>query len=242
MLKSKTAIVLCSLAASLPAFAMSAARVVMPSNDVSIPASIREKLAQCEDVRAFTPLPSGDDVVVFDTVRDRPDSPDFMDNHPHLAFFHAGNVVFDLDAVDVAPVGPVRFHGLVLSPQPDKTVTLIAAFTLGVDSAETFFVFVGQNPKGYETIATLSGGQAQLRFNENLQGHFELWAADGQAAHKTENQCVWCRKYYEMTSYQFDGGKLRKLSTSTSKQAYEPEPFFEKPFALSSEKPRAETR
>ena len=42
MLKFKVGVVLCSLAASLPAFAMSAARVVMPSNDVSIPASIRE--------------------------------------------------------------------------------------------------------------------------------------------------------------------------------------------------------
>ena len=150
--------------------------------------------------------------------------------------------MFDLDAVNVAPSGPVRFHGLVLSPQPNNTVTLIAGFTLGVDSAETFFVFVGHNPKGYETVATLSGGQAQLRFNENLQGHFELWQSDGQAAREPENRCVWCRKHYKVTSYQFDGGKLRKLSTSTSKRAYDPEPFFEKPFVLSSGKLGSETR
>jgi hypothetical protein len=238
MLKFKTTpffmLAACFFVTSLHASAVTIARVVDPSNDVPVPASLREKLGQCENVRAFVALRNGDDIVVFNTVRDKPNSTDFMNNHPRLALFHGGSRAFDLDAVNVAPSGPVRFHGMVVSPQANDSIAVIAAFTLGVNSAETFFVFVGHDSKGYGVVAMLSGGQAQLRFNEELSGSFELWAADGQAAHEIENQCVWCRKYYEATTYQFENGKLRKLSAWKSKQAYEPEAFYQKPFALSS--------
>ena len=199
MLKVKTGLVSVMLAYSLTAtllsLAMEVAKVVAPSNDVPVPSSVRGRLSQVADVRAFAPLPNGDDVVVFDTIRDMPDNADFMDNHPHLALVHAGSPLFDLDAIDIAPSGPVRFHGLLISPQPSNPVIVVAAFTLGVNSAKTFFVFIAHNSRGYKVAATLSAAQAQLRFNDDLRGRFELWAADGQSASDVAHQCVWCPKY-----------------------------------------------
>lgn len=206
------------------------AKVIPPSDDVPLPQLIRQTLTDAADVRAFVRLQDGDEVVVYDTVRDT--AADFLDNDPHIAFFRHGTVVSNFDSDRIAPVHPVRFRGMLVSGEQSDTATAVFAFTLGGDSAGTFFVFIGQKDRSYEVVATLSGAQAQLRFGDSLEGTFHLWAADGQAAHAWDKQCVWCRKYYEVTTYRFEQRQLRQIQKRKSKDSYDPEGFFEEPLRV----------
>jgi hypothetical protein len=168
--------------------------------------------------------------VVYDTVRDKADTADFMDNQPHIVFIRAGEVIFDTGST--ANSGPVRFHGMATIPESSTSVVIGFAFTLGVNGAETIFVFVGQEGQNYKVIGTLKGAQAQLRFSYNQPGHFEIWTADGQYNHDPEKQCVWCPKYYKITSYSLQAGSLQQLRVLRSSRAYQPDTFYASPFVV----------
>jgi hypothetical protein len=208
------------------------ARIVAPSNDVNIPPVVKGKLVHLEEVRAYVPLPNGDAVVVYDTVRDKDDTADFMDNEPQLAFVRNDDVVSQLNVSDAASSGPLRFDGMVVAPATDGAVTTVFAFKVGVDSSGTLFLFVGQNGNRYEIVTSLEGAQAQLRFSNDLSGSFTLWAADGQVNKQWDKQCVWCPKYYTVTKYEFQGRNLRRLETLRSKRGYDPNSFFDVPFKV----------
>ena len=205
-------------------------RIVQASHDVAIPTELREKLSNAADIEAFLRLPNQDAVVVYDTVRDKPDTADFMDNDPHFAIFRGGAALLNTDSG--APAGPVRFHGMAAIPISDRASILAFAFQLGVNGAGTFFVFVGQNPGGYGVVATLQGDQAQLRFSEGSPGTFVLWTADGWIGRGPDGRCVWCPKYYKSEKYAWENGKPRYLSTVRSRQGYKPETFDDSPFLI----------
>jgi hypothetical protein len=205
-------------------------QIVQPSHDVSVPAEVREKLSEAADIRAFLALSNHDCVVVYDTVRDKPNTANFMDNNPRIALFRGDAVLLDIDSG--AAGGPIRFHGMATIPVSHEVSVLAFAFQLGVDGAGTFFVFVGQKPQGYSVVAALKGSQAQLRFNESSPGKLELWTADGQVSHDPYRQCVWCPKYYKRTAYAWKNGQLRPLKTIRTQQGYQPDTFDELPFVM----------
>ncbi len=227
-------VVLAMLASAIGAFPESNSSdrttIIQPSHDVVIPAARRQELVAAADIEAFQSLPNQDDVVVYDTIHDNPNTIDFMDNHPHVAIFRNGNVVLDLDSITLAPFGPVGFHGMAISRVSHDPIVAAFAFTLAVDQSGTFFVFVGEKSGGYKVIATLRGAQAQVRFRDSLSGRFEFWTADGQFDRDPEKQCVWCPKYYTRTIYAWQNGQLRQVLRSKEKQAYDPETFQDTPF------------
>lgn len=204
--------------------------IIQASHDVAIPPELRKKLSNAADIEAFLRLPNQDAVVVYDTVRDNPDTADFMDNDPHFAIFRDGATLLNTDSG--APVGPVRFHGMAAIPISGEESALAFAFQLGGDGAGTFFVFVGQKPGGYGVVATLEGVQAQLRFSEGSPGTFVLWTADGWVGHGLDATCVWCPKYYKLKKYAWENGKLQHLSTVRSRQGFKPETFDNFPFLI----------
>jgi len=112
------------------------------------------------------------------------------------------------------------------------TPIVACAFTLGGDSAETFFVFLGEQPKGYRVIATLRGEEAQIRINSKFNGSFELWKGDGFSGRGLDAECVWCPKYYKKTMYEFRQGKIEKHESIRTKRGNDPDPFFETPLLL----------
>jgi len=220
----------CALAASPQSKPGRAGTVIQPSDQVSVPKSIRNNLPDAADFRAFFVLPNQDRVVVYDTVRDKPGTIDFMDNCPHIAIFHGADTVLNIESD--APAGPVRFGGMAFMPFAQHAPVVGFAFSLGVDGSGTFFVFIGKKPDGYKVIATIVGAQAQVRFSKVAPGHFELWAADGQFNRRWDMQCVWCPKYYKRTTYTWRDGELRKLQTVRTRRGYQPETFNDAPFLL----------
>lgn len=206
------------------------ARIIQPSHDVPIPSELRTELSNAADIEAFLRLPNHDAVVVYDTVRDKPDTADFMDNDPHFAIFRGGAALLNTDSG--APVGPVRFHGMAAIPISDKASVLAFAFHLGGDGAGTFFVFVGQKQGGYAVVATLEAVQAQLRFSQGSPGTFVLWTVDGWVGRGLDATCVWCPKYYKLEKYAWEDGKPRQLSNVRSRQGYQPEIFDDAPFLM----------
>src|ERR1700722_1297294 len=202
------------VAVALRAQSNDQARIIQASHEVAIPPELREKLPNAADIEAFLQLPNQDAVVVYDTVRDKPDTADFMGNDPHFAIFRDGATLLNTDSG--VPGGPVRFHGMAAIPISDGASVLAFVFRLGADGAGTFFVFVGQNPGGYGVVATLKGTQAQLRFSKGSPGTFVLWTADGGVGRGLDGKCVWCPKYYKSTKYAWENGKPRYLSTDRS--------------------------
>lgn len=205
--------------------------IIAPSHDVTVPAAVRSLFPQAADFEAFQRLANQDSVVVYDTVRHESGTANFMDNHPHVAVLRNGNVLLNIDSVNLAPFGPVQFHGLAVSSLPDKTSMMAFAFTLAVDGSGTMFVFVRGTAGGYKVVGTLSGPQTQVRFRNNFSARFELWTADGEAS---RDECVWCPKFYRKTLYQWRNGHLRKIGVYGDKRAYRPETFTDAPFMPSS--------
>jgi len=207
-------------------------KIFQPSHDVVVPLAMLQKLSAA-DTEAFVVLPNRDAILVYDTVRDKPDTADFMDNHTHVAVFSSsGAVTLDIDALTLAPSGPVRFDGIAVVPVPGGAPLLACAFTLGVDGSGTFFVFVGQESGTYKVLATLRGAQAQLRFNPKSPERFEFWTADGQFSRDPDKQCVWCSKHYKTKLYAWRDQKLTRLSESKSSQGYDPETFDDTRFMV----------
>lgn len=216
----------------ISAAAQTEIKIVRPSHDVAVPSGVLQKLSAA-DTKAFVVLPNRDTILVYDTVRDKPDTADFMDNHPHVAVFSSsGAVDLDIDALALAPSGPVRFDGIAVMPVSGGAPLLACAFTLGVDGSGTFFVFVGQESGTYKVLATLRGAQAQLRFNAKSPERFEFWTADGQFSRDPDKQCVWCSKYYRTKTYEWRNGKLVLLAASKSSRGYEPETFDDARFVV----------
>jgi len=58
--------------------------IFTPLHDLQIPTIIRGQLADAADVEANLNLPNKDVALEYDTVRDKPDTADFMDNDPHI--------------------------------------------------------------------------------------------------------------------------------------------------------------
>ncbi len=216
----------------ISAAAQTEIKIVRPSQDVDVPSGILQKLSAA-DTEAFLVLSNRDAILVYDTVRDKPDTADFMDNHPHVAVFsQSGAVAVDIDALALAPSGPIRFDGMAIMPVSDGTPLLACAFTLGVDGAGTFFVFVGQESGTYKVLATLQGAQAQLRLNAKSPERFEFWTADGQFSRNPDKQCVWCPKHYKTKLYAWRNQKLTRLSESKSSRGYDPETFDDRRFMV----------
>lgn len=203
--------------------------IIRPAHDVTVPTTIREKLSEAADIRAFASLPDGDSVVVYDTVRDKPDTADFMDNSPQIAFFHNGNVVFQHNSD--ASTGPIRFDGMALLLNPSRSLVAFA-FTLGVDGAGTFFVLVGEQAGQYKLVASLRGTQAQLRFDNSSPEQLELWTADGQFNRNPDYQCVWCLKYYTRKTYAWQNGKLKLIQIVKGRRGHKPETFEKRRFVI----------
>lgn len=216
---------------------VAASTVIEPSDDVHVPVAILQKLSGVADVRAFLYVGNQDAVVVYDTVRADPNKmdfkenePDWTDNEPHVVFVQSDGGVLNLNVLSFARVGPGSFHGMAILPGSENNAVAAFAFTLGVDSSETFFLFVGRKPSGYQLTATLRGAQSQLRFTED--GALQFWSAGGQFNRRWDYQCVWCPKYYKSTELVWRNGKLRNQRTTVSKRGYQPDNFFEKPFVL----------
>jgi hypothetical protein len=228
-MKTAILILVCCIVANAQPTASNVCKVLQPSNDVPIPSAIRDRLPRAADIRVFLVLQNGDTAVVYDTVRDKDDA-DFMDNQPRIAFVRKGAVVFDTDST--ASSGPVRFHGMATMPDSSGNVAAAFAFTLGVDGAETFFVFIGQEGRNYKVTGTLKGAQSQLRFGNHQLGQLEFWTANGQVSKNPDEQCVWCRQYYKVTTYLLRPEGIQRLRTSESKQSYSPETFSETPFKV----------
>lgn len=194
-------------------------KIVRPSQDVAVPPGMLQKMSAA-NTEAFVVLPNRDAILVYDTVRDKPDTADFMDNQPHVAVLSpSGAIAVDIDALALAPSGPIRFDGMAIMPVSDGAPLLACAFTLGVDGAGTFFVFVGQESGTYKVLGTLKGAQAQLRFNAKSPERFEFWTADGQFSRDPDKQCVWCSKHYKTKLYTWRNQKLTRLSESKSSEA-----------------------
>ena len=206
--------------------------ILTPSHDLQVPTIIRGQLADAADVEANLNLPNKDVALEYDTVRDNPDTADFMNNEPHVVLVRGERVIFNTGISSLARTGPIRFHGMALLARAGTTPIVVCAFTLGGDSAETFFVFLGEQSKGYKVIATLRGEQAQIRINSRPLASFELWKGDGFSGRGLDAECVWCPKYYKKTMYEFRQGKLEKLESIRTKRGYDPDPFFETPFIL----------
>jgi hypothetical protein len=92
------AMLACAPAVSAQLNPSKAGTIIQPSDDVSVFSTVRDKLAGAADIRVFLVLPNRDCVVVYDTVRDKPDTADFMDNNPHIAIFHGGDAVLDIES------------------------------------------------------------------------------------------------------------------------------------------------
>ena len=208
-------------------------KIIRPSHDVAVPSGMLQKLSVA-DTEAFIVFPNRGAILVYDTVRDKPDTADFMDNHPHVAVFSpSGAVAIDVDSVALAPFGPVRFDGMAVMPVSDGAPLSACAFTLGVDGAGTFFVFVGQESRTYKVLATLHGAQAQLRFNAKSPKRLEFWTADGSVfPNDPGKNCVWCPKYYRTKTYEWRNGKLVLLAASKSSRGYEPKTFDDARFLV----------
>src|SRR5579863_10138630 len=88
----------CCIVANAQSAASDVYKVIEPSDDIVIPSAIRERLPKAADIRAFLVLQNGDAVVVYDTVRGKWGTADFMDNQPRIAFVRNGAVVFDTDS------------------------------------------------------------------------------------------------------------------------------------------------
>jgi hypothetical protein len=227
------AMVNCNAAAVSQGNVKAADTIVAPSLDLVVPDAVRAKLSGAADFEAFLSLPNQDRVVVYDTVRDKPDTADFMDNHPHVAILRGGDIVMDLDLVSLAPLGPVQFHGMAVWHVSRDTVLTVFAFRLAADGSGTLFLFVGEKSGEYKVVGTLVGAQAQVRFKDNFSGDFEFWTADGQFSTKLDEQCVWCAKYYKRIAYVWRDGQLRQLLTFRDRQSYQPETFDRAPFVSS---------
>lgn len=207
-------------------------KIIRPSHGVAVPPRVLHNFSVA-DAEAFTVLPNRDSLLVYDTVRDKDDSADFMDSHPHIAVTSpSGSVAFDIDAVSLAPAGPIKFDGMAVVPVSGHAPLLAFAFTLGVDGAGTFFVFVGHESQTYKVLAKLTGAQAQLRFHAGLPGRFEFWTADGQFSHSPDQQCVWCSKYYKRKMYVWRDAKLVLVGELKTRQQYRPERFDEARFMV----------
>jgi hypothetical protein len=217
--------------AAFPQATVEAGTIVKPSRDVSVPAAITDKLSGVAEIRAFVSLPNHDAVVVSDSIRDKPGTTDFMDNHPHIALLRRGVVALNVDVLNLAPAGPVRFHGMAVLPGSEIDAAAAFAFTLGVDGSGTFFVFVGRRNASYKVTATLTGAQAQLRFGAK-GSQLEFWSADRQHHRNPLEQCVWCPKYYKKIVLAWRNGKLLRVGALTSSRSFQPEDFFAAPFAL----------
>ena len=138
-----------------------------------------------------------------------------------------------VDAASLAPSGPTAFHGMaVLHGLPDTAIAVFA-FTLGVDGAANFFIFVAPRSGGYEVTATLTGTQAQVRFASDSRRPFQFWSADASSDPDPDKQCQWCRKYYTTTTFAWNEGRLRQLRSLRSRRGYSPSSFFEAPFRFS---------
>jgi hypothetical protein len=212
--------------------AQTAIKIVHPAHDVRVPSSLIHTLPAA-DTRALITLPDRAAVLVYDTLRNKPDSAEFMDNHPHVAVFSpTGVLALDLDALRLAPVGPVRFDSMAAVSVLGRGVLFVCAFTLGVDGAGTFFVFIGQESETYRVLGTLSGVQAQIRLSAKLPDRLEFWTADGQASKDPDQQCVWCSKYYKSKRYEWRNRRLVLLAQSRSTHGYDPERFDSHRFLL----------
>jgi hypothetical protein len=190
-------------------------------------AALRAKLPHAVDVEESVTLPNSDELLVYDSVHDSDGTTDFMDNHPHVALWGSGGVLFDSDVASLASSGPTRFQGMAVLPGGKADAVAVLAFSLGVDGAGTFFVFIGQPSARYEVVATLTGTQAQLRFR--LDGRYEMWSADGAS---TSESCVWCPKYFKKTTLTWRDGTLRRVATTKTSRGYQPDTFADKPFVL----------
>jgi hypothetical protein len=111
-----TILILVAVTVTLRAETNDDGRIVQPSHDVSVPAVGREMLSEAADIEAFLTLSNQDCVVVYDAVRDKPGTADFMNNNSHIAFFRSSSVLLNIGSG--AATGPVRFHGLATIPVP----------------------------------------------------------------------------------------------------------------------------
>lgn len=199
---------------------------IVEGKTVSVPSAIKNKFAAAVQVEVFVRLEDSDELVVYDTVLDKPDTADFMDNHPHIAVMRQGKILFDADMVSLAPAGPMSFLAMAVPTNAPSDAIAVFAFSLGVNGAGTFFVFLGQPHDSYKITATLTGTQAQLRF---ANGRYEFWSADGAS---TAESCTWCPKYFRKTTFTWRNGILRQVATNRTKQGYEPDVFSDRPFVL----------
>jgi hypothetical protein len=201
---------------------------ILEPRTVSVPAALRDKLSSAADIRAFVTLENSDEVIVYDTVHDAPDTADFMDNRPHIAVMRHGAVLFNTDVVNLESSGPVRFEALAVLPGPEDSAVAAFAFSLGVNGAGKSFVFIGRTPTRYKVTGVLNGEQAQLRFDSH--GRLRFWSADGWVGRGFENECVWCPKYYKESELAWTAGKLHRLNSVRHRESYDPSTFAEEPF------------
>jgi|GEM_PF-3974637 len=223
-------IVFVAFAANAQAREADATAILTPSTGLQVPSPVLHQLNGVKEVESYVTLPNRDQLVVYDTVRDDHESADFMDNHPHIAVIRDTKVLLNVDAVAIAPAGPVRFAGMALLPVSQNMPLMAFAFRLAVDQAGTFFVFIDSTTKSYRIAATLQGAQAQLRFKADSPGRFEFWRGGRPSSRSPDDHCVWCPVFYSTISYKWMGGKLARLGTVKSKHGYDPDLFFESPF------------
>jgi hypothetical protein len=194
---------------------------------VSLSPELRAKLPDAVDVEQFIKLPNSDELLVYDTVHDIADTADFMDNHPHVVVLRNDGILLNTDVTNLASSGPTGYQGIAILSGANADAVAVLAFSLGVDGAGTFYVFIGQAMNRYKVVATLVGTQAQLRFR--LDGRYELWSADGAS---TSESCVWCPKYFKQTTLGWRNGRLRRIATTKTSRGYQPDTFADKPFVL----------
>jgi hypothetical protein len=206
-------------------------KIVQPSHDVPFPSGLIHNLPAA-DTKALITLPDRAIVLVYDTIRDKPDTADYMDNHSHVAVLSPNGVtLLDIDALRLAAIGPVRFDSMAVMTLHGRPL-VVCAFNLGGDGAGTFFVFIGQEFEKYKVLATLTGAQAQIRFDQKSPNRFAFWTADAQASQDPDEQCVWCSKYYKTKTYEWRNGELVLLTQTRSTRGYDPEMFDRERFRV----------
>ena len=208
------------------------ATVISPSHNIPTFVELPTQLPLAKDFRISAPMPNGDTIIAYDTIRDTPNSTDYLDNHPHIAILRHGKVIYDLDTLDADDDVP-SIRALAISPLPDNQLLLSVAVTLGADRAASLFIFITEAAGQYKISGTVHGSIAQIRFKTNFSADFELWA--DMHVYPDENDvnqnCVWCPSEYRRTTYTWRHGQPHAVKSITDKHFYNPGGFFDAPFA-----------
>jgi hypothetical protein len=221
------------------------ATVIYPGGDIPTPAELLTQLPLAKNFRVSAILPNGDNVLVYDTVRDPTDSGDFTGNHPHLAIMRGEKIIFDLDTIGAATPAPAdsdvsgpaevdpvasRLRAVAVCQLSDNQVLIAIAISLGADEAGGLFAFVSESSGQYKPAGKVNAPLSQLRFKVNFSGEFEVWFADIHLNAESTKSCIWCPTEYKRTIYVWRDGEAHPQKTLSDRHLYRPEAFFSAPF------------